>query len=450
MERKEERFKCVALTTVGGWISMIVAFLVGLYLASREKRTSACDGNLLFLCKELRDETRNLKILESFVRRRQPIVLRGTAESLLQNLDIEDYVPFDEIVTVMELENPRSSSNLFTYLQKHSTQTNSKSLRPLNASNINKVKLKGKEAWKRVSSGGKVVSSMSIPAPERTSRLFLRRLNDNVEIEEFDESTETTTRVWISSNSTTHTHFDESHNVFTQCTCGVRKSYLSLYHLLYHLTNIVGRGTKTFVLFPPESYSCLQLYPENHPAFRQARIAGIRTCPHFAVKLFPGDQLYIPPIWYHRPTSSNNVSISVNMWFRSAIQRLHDRVSSIGMPPFLSNVSTLTEFTLILMKKILSKDLDIATWIRDAILSRYTSCHLSPALTPHLGEEENDDRVVKFATRISIVVKKILRYDTDTGVRDVILADLLERYARHTLPESDVCSFFFQLYEANK
>ena len=172
---------------------------------------------------------------------------------------------------------------------------------------------------------------MSIPAPERTSRLFLRRLNDNVEIEEFDESTETTTRVWISSNSTTHTHFDESHNVFTQC-----------------------RGTKKFVLFPPDSYACLQLYPESHPAFRQARIAGIRTCPHFAVTLFPGDQLYVPPIWFHRPTSSNNVSISVNMWFRSAIQRLHDRVSSIGMPPFLSN-STLTEFTLILMKQIVIK-----------------------------------------------------------------------------------------------
>ena len=85
-----------------------------------------------------------------------------------------------------------------------------------------------------------------------------------------------------------------------------------------------------------------------------------------------------------------------------------------------------------------------------AISFQNTSCHLSPALTPHLGEEENDDRVVEFATRISIVVKKILRYDTDTGVRDVILADLLERYARHTLPESDVCSFFFQLYEANK
>ena len=97
MKRKEERFKCVALTTVGGWISMIVAFLVGLYLASRGKRTSACDGNLLFLCKELRDETKNVKILKSFVERRQPIVLRGTAESLVQNLDIEDYVPFDEI-----------------------------------------------------------------------------------------------------------------------------------------------------------------------------------------------------------------------------------------------------------------------------------------------------------------------------------------------------------------
>ena len=73
---------------------------------------------------------------------------------------------------------------------------------------------------------------------------------------------------------------------------------------------------------------------------------------------------------------------------------------------------------------------------------------VSPALTPHLDQE--NDRVVEFATRISIVVKKILRYDTDTGVRDVVLADLLERYARHTLHESDVCSFFFQLYDANK
>ena len=65
MKQKEERFKCVALTTVGGWISMIVAFLVGLYLASRGKRTSACDGNLL-LCTELRDEDEERKDTREF------------------------------------------------------------------------------------------------------------------------------------------------------------------------------------------------------------------------------------------------------------------------------------------------------------------------------------------------------------------------------------------------
>ena len=208
-KRKDESFKCKALTTAGGWISMVIAFAVGLYLARSRALTSACRG--ITLCKELA-ETENVNILKSYVDRRQPIVLRETAKSLVQNLDIDDFVPFDEIVTLMEIENS-SKENLFTYLQRESHSTNAS--RPLNASPINKVKLKGKEAWKRVSSYFGIVSSMSIPAPERTSDMFLRHLNDKVEIEDF-EFTESVTRVWISRNSTTHTHFDESHNVFTR------------------------------------------------------------------------------------------------------------------------------------------------------------------------------------------------------------------------------------------
>ena len=100
------------------------------------------------------------------------------------------------------------------------------------------------------------------PRTRTNFALFLRRLNDNVEIE-VKRIPETTTRVWISSNSTTHTHFDESHNVFTQC-----------------------RGTKKFVLFPPDSCLLATLSRKSSSVSPSTR-TGIRTCPHFAVTLFP-------------------------------------------------------------------------------------------------------------------------------------------------------------------
>ena len=103
MKQKEERFKCVALTTVGGWISMIVAFSKGCIWRAGENEHQRVK-EICCCARGVETQTKSKKP-QSFVERRQPIVLRGTAESLVQNLDIEDYVPFDEIVTVMELEN---------------------------------------------------------------------------------------------------------------------------------------------------------------------------------------------------------------------------------------------------------------------------------------------------------------------------------------------------------
>jgi len=434
----EKKCTCIALTSACGWISMVVAFLVGSFIA-HNNTSSVCGENAA--CTDFRVQSESL---EDFFRRREPVVLRGAAKNIVDILKIEDFIPFDEIVTIMELE-PPVIKNLFTYLQKNSGDGDEERIerRPLNASNIKKIKIKGKEAWGRISSSN---SSMSIPALEKTSLMFFRHLKKDVhKIEEFSDENRVT-RVWISRNSTTHTHFDESHNVFTQCI-----------------------GTKTFLLWPPDSYSCLRLYPESHAAFRQAKISGVYKCPHFAVTLMPGDQLYIPPIWFHRP-SSNGLSVSVNMWFRSSVQRLHDRVNSMGAD-FLSNcveqecMSRLADFITNLLRIILSSRnpygyVDISTWIRDTVLSR----HEASCLSLHDDDDDDDDdeslypqhkasseKSSEFARQISIVLKSILRDDTNHGVRDVILADILERYARHVLKtETAICLFFYQFYSLHK
>ena len=56
------------------------------------------------------------------------------------------------------------------------------------------------------------------------------------------------TRLWVGRGTTTHTHVDESRNFYTQI-----------------------RGEKTFLLWPPRAHRALRLYPESHPAYRQAQ-----------------------------------------------------------------------------------------------------------------------------------------------------------------------------------
>ena len=103
-------------------------------------------------------------------------------------------------------------------------------------------------------------------------------------------------------------HYDAAHNVFAQL-----------------------RGTKRFLLFPPNASAALHVYPRVHPSTRQSQLDLRRLPPppsfprfHAAraaralgaqeVVLGPGDGLFIPAgCWHH--VRSLSTAFSVSFWF---------------------------------------------------------------------------------------------------------------------------------------
>lgn len=84
------------------------------------------------------------------------------------------------------------------------------------------------------------------------------------------------------------------------------------------------RGSKRMILYPPSDVSYFQIAPgassssinvfdtdaiSRYPSLRHAH-------PHEVI-LKPGDVLYIPPLWLHTAVPIENVSISVNVFFRN-------------------------------------------------------------------------------------------------------------------------------------
>ena len=116
----------------------------------------------------------------------------------------------------------------------------------------------------------------------------------------------TVPRLWIGNRSVVSTHNDHSSNI----AC-------------------VVAGTRTFTLFPPEQVGNLYVGPiehnmagsqtslvdlhapdlERHPRFTEA-LASARSA-----TLYPGDAIYIPPLWWHDVRADNPLSVLVNFWW---------------------------------------------------------------------------------------------------------------------------------------
>lgn len=83
------------------------------------------------------------------------------------------------------------------------------------------------------------------------------------------------------------------------------------------------RGNKHLILYPPSdvslfsippgssssSINCFDTSPSNNPSLASAH-------PQDA-SLGPGDVIFIPPLWLHAASPMENVSISVNVFFRN-------------------------------------------------------------------------------------------------------------------------------------
>ncbi len=115
-------------------------------------------------------------------------------------------------------------------------------------------------------------------------------------------------RLWMGNRVTTPAHFDEYHNVAC-VVCGVRR----------------------FTLFAPDQASNLYLGPLDFaPTGAAISVARLDQPddPHWprlrhalehsqVADLWPGDAIYIPPLWFHHVASLERLNALINFWWKS-------------------------------------------------------------------------------------------------------------------------------------
>lgn len=142
--------------------------------------------------------------------------------------------------------------------------------------------------------------------------------------------------LWIGrAGVTAYPHYDSSHNLFVQV-----------------------RGSKRFILAPPEAARCgLGLFPSLHPFYRQAQrdlmmddpFNDDDTMPFIPKSSIPpgedcctlelydsileeGDSLYLPSHWFHRVTSLTTPTFSINSWWIDRSFKRHAQVLKQPLP----------------------------------------------------------------------------------------------------------------------
>ena len=160
-------------------------------------------------------------------------------------------------------------------------------------------------------------------------------------------------------NVTAYTHYDTSYN---------------LHAVMY--------GQKKFIIFPPEAYRDLGLYPCLHQLYRQVQTdifdpelsAMIEGLNGVEVLVNPGEVLYIPPYWFHSVVTMKT-TISFNVWSQSeAFVTMEDVYASAI--PFEEEWGTkklmkaLNYFVMQLLQELLPPG-DVGGYVRDRVYSRY-------------------------------------------------------------------------------
>lgn len=84
------------------------------------------------------------------------------------------------------------------------------------------------------------------------------------------------------------------------------------------------RGLKRIILYPPSDVSHLDIPPGGSSssisvfdADAAAKYPSLRQAHPQESVLQPGDVLYIPPLWLHTTSPIDNLSVSVNIFFRN-------------------------------------------------------------------------------------------------------------------------------------
>ena len=122
---------------------------------------------------------------------------------------------------------------------------------------------------------------------------------------------------WLGkANVTAYTHYDTSYNL-----------------------HMVAYGQKRFIIFPPDAYHTLQLYPCLHQFYRQVQTDIFDTELHDLIErlngvevvLNPGEVLYIPPYWFHSVVTMKT-TISFNVWSQSEAYMIMEDIYIAAIP----------------------------------------------------------------------------------------------------------------------
>ena len=251
-------------------------------------------------------------------------------------------------------------------------------------------------------------------------------------------------------NVTAYTHYDTSYN---------------LHSLSY--------GRKKFVLFPPEAYSQLKLYPCLHQFYRQTHTSvqdvlnaeTIRKLKGVEIVLRPGEVLYVPPYWFHCVVTMET-TLSVNVWSQSEVFLTMEEVYSAPLP-FEESWGRET-----LIKALLQYWREIADELFElefhALLKRIAYDRYEPLLKKFTHDEKkrflsevrnlcqeqefilSDVLTSESMEHIEERVKKIrslLRTITPQAVREINFGNYIEHTALRVLGQSDIIllPFYFQM-----
>lgn len=122
---------------------------------------------------------------------------------------------------------------------------------------------------------------------------------------------------WLGkANVTAYTHYDTSYNL-----------------------HMVAYGQKQFIIFPPDAYHELKLYPCLHQFYRQTQTDIFDSNLHdlmgklngVEVVLNPGEVLYIPPYWFHSVVTMKT-TISFNVWSQSEAYMIMENIYAAAIP----------------------------------------------------------------------------------------------------------------------
>lgn len=112
-------------------------------------------------------------------------------------------------------------------------------------------------------------------------------------------------------NNITPCHYDEQENFFAQV-----------------------RGYKRCLLFSASMFKCLYPYPTYHPCDRQSQVnlnqpdfknfPKLKELKGYETIVGPGDVLYIPNYWFHQIESLDDITISVNFWYKARSLKAED------------------------------------------------------------------------------------------------------------------------------